>query len=326
METITLSRKQQRRADVVIRVVAGSLSVIEAATLLSCSTKTIRRLVSRYRAEGLLAVIHKNTGRAPVHKTTASMVEQLRVLAGEHGRYKDFNVPHMCQMLKEHEHLLIGRSTLERLLKAEGLRKRVRKGAPAIYRRRERRRQEGELLQIDGSHHDWLEGRAKKMCLLGGIDDASSKIVGLLFRPTEDQAGYLLLMRKIATDPRYGLPMAFYHDKHTILLSPKEATIEDELAGTEPMSQIQQVLRRLGVEGIPAHSPQAKGRIERLWQTLQDRLIKEMRLAGVSTLEQANAFLPCFIEGWNAHFSHESADPAPAWLPMTHDFNLAYPF
>ena len=153
--------------------------------------------------------------------------------------------------------------TLVRLLKAEGLRKRVRKGAPAIYRRRERRRQEGELLQIDGSHHDWLEGRAKKMCLLGGIDDATSKIVGLLFRPTEDQAGYLLLMRQIATDPRYGLPMAFYHDKHTILLSPKEATIEDELAGAEPMSQIQQVLRRLGIEGIPAHSPQAKGRIER---------------------------------------------------------------
>src|SRR5437588_1148542 len=167
METITLSRKQQRRADVIIRASAGSLSIVEAATMLSCSTKTIRRAVSRYRTEGHSAVIHKNTGRAPAHKTAASIVEQLRVLAGEHGRYKDFNVPHMCQMLKQHEQLLIGRSTLERLLKAEGLRKRVRTGSPPIYRRRERRRQEGELLQIDGSHHDWLEGRAKKMCLLG---------------------------------------------------------------------------------------------------------------------------------------------------------------
>src|SRR5437016_8904604 len=140
METITLGRKQQRRADVIIRVVAGSLNAIEAAGLLSCSLKTVRRLVSRYRVEGLPSLIHKNTGRAPAHKTAASLVEQLRVLAGEDGRYKDFNVPHMCQMRKAPEQLLIGRSTLERLLKAEGLRKRVRKGAPVIYRRRERRR------------------------------------------------------------------------------------------------------------------------------------------------------------------------------------------
>ena len=137
--------------------------------------------------------------------------------------------------------------------------------------------------------------------MIGAIDDATGQVLFLLFRPTEDQVGYILLLRAIAYE--YGLPMSIYHDRHTILRSPKQPTLDDELAGQPPMSQVQRMMAELGIESITAHSPQAKGRIERLWGILQDRLTKELRLAGVTTLEDANAFLPAFLVRYNARFA-----------------------
>ena len=180
------------------------------------------------------------------------------------------------------------------------------------------------LLQIDGSPFDWLEGRGPTACLIGAIDDATGKIVFLGFRPTEDQVGYLLLLRSVAQ--HYGLPMAIYHDRHTILRSPKQPTLEEQLAGQPPMSQLQRVMAELGIESIAALSPQAKGRIERLWGTLQDRLTKELRLAAASTLAQANAFLPGFIERYNARFAKEPQDPHSAWVPLPTDLDIPYYF
>ncbi len=145
------------------------------------------------------------------------------------------------------------------------------------------------------------EGRGPEMDLLGAIDDATGKVVYVHFLKSEDQVGYLLTLRTVALT--YGLPHILYHDRHTILRSPKQATIEDELAGRQPQSQIQRVMEQLGITSIPALSPQAKGRIERLWQTFQDRLIKEMRLAGIDSLEQANAFLETFIPAYNERFA-----------------------
>lgn len=165
----------------------------------------------------------------------------------------------------ENEEIKISRPTLYRMLRIRGIIK-AAKCKPIIRRtRRERRSKEGSLLQIDGITHDWLCGRETKMTLIGAIDDATNKIISALFRPREDQGGYLMLIRNIALE--YGLPESFYHDRHTILRSPKEATIEDELAGREPMSQLQRVMSELGIISIPAYSPQAKGRIERLWKT-----------------------------------------------------------
>lgn len=173
------------------------------------------------------------------------------------------------------------------------------------------------MIQIDGSPHDWLEGRAKKMCLMGGIDDATGQVVYGRFHPTEDQAGYLMLLRGVCTE--YGIPMSVYHDKHTILRSPKEATLEEELSGVKPMSQVQRVMEELGIEPIAANSPQAKGRVERLWKTFQDRLTKEMRLAGVQTLEEANAFLPAFLVSYNERFAVAPRDEEPAWVSLRED-------
>jgi len=180
------------------------------------------------------------------------------------------------------------------------------------------------LLQIDSSPFAWLEARGAKADLIGAIDDATGKVLFLHFRPSEDQVGYLLLLRSIAQ--RYGLPMSIYHDRHTILRSPKQPTLEEQLAGQPPMSQVQRVMAELGIESIAAYSPQAKGRIERLWGTLQDRLTKELRLAGISDLEQANAFLPGFSERYNVRFAQEPQDPQPAWVPLPADLDLPYYF
>jgi hypothetical protein len=180
------------------------------------------------------------------------------------------------------------------------------------------------LLQMDASPYAWLEDRGPPAALLGAIDDATGEIVALLFRPSEDQVGYLLLLRDIAQ--QHGLPMSIYHDRHTILRSSKRPTIEEQLAGQPPMSQIQRVMAELGIESLPAYSPQAKGRIERLWGSLQGRLPKELRLANITSLEAANAFLPDFIARYNARFAKPAADPTSAWVPLPPALDLPYYF
>ena len=245
-------------------------------------------------------------------------------LAGPDGKYHDLNVCHLQELLEREEQIVIGRSTLDRLLKQAGLRQPAKTAPPVHRRRRLRRPAEGMLLQIDSSPFAWLEERGAKADLIGAIDDATGKVLFLHFRPSEDQVGYLLLLRTIAQ--RYGLPMSIYHDRHTILRSPKQPTLEEQLAGHRPMSQVQRVMAELGIESIAAYSPQAKGRIERLWSTLQDRLTKELRLAGVTTWEAANAFLPGFIERYNGRFVQAPQDPQSAWVPLPADLDFPYYF
>jgi hypothetical protein len=319
-----LSTKHLRRAEILTRLLAGRLSTMEAAQLLGLTTRQARRLRSRYVAEGVSALVHGNTGRAPANRTEQATVERLRSLCGADGTYHDFNVSHLVDVLARDQGLCLPRSTLRRLLLDEAIRSARAPRGEVKRQRRERRSQEGALLQIDGSPHDWLEARGPRMSLLGAIDDATGKLVYASFRPTEDQAGYLLMLRSLAHT--HGLPEALYHDRHTILRSPKEPTIEEELAGRHPMSQVQSVLAGLGVRSIAALSPQAKGRVERLWRTLQDRLTKELRLAGASTLDGANDFLPSFIHGFDARFSVAARDPVPAWRPVPAGFDFDYHF
>ncbi len=306
------------------RLEAGSLGAAEAAELLGVSARQVRRLRARFRHDGLAVAVHGNQGRAPANRTDSATVERIGALVGEGGKYHDLNVCHLQELLARHEQITIGRSTLDRLLKQHGLRPPRRSRPTVKRRRRERKSAAGMLVQIDGSPHDWLEGRGPPLTLLGAIDDATGAVLFLHFQPTEDQAGYLRMLRTIAQT--HGLPLAYYHDRHTILRSPKEPTLDDELAGRTPMSQVQRVLAELGVESIRARSPQAKGRIERLWGTLQDRLIKELRLAGITTQPEANAFLPDFIRRYNARFAQEPQDPAAAWVPLPDDCDLAYYF
>jgi transposase len=324
MRTITLNPKQQRHVEILTRLESGALDVATAAELLGVSGRQVRRQRVRFRREGMSAVIHGNCGRPPTNRTDQALVARVVALAGPGGRYHDLNTCHLQELLAREEQIVIGRSTLDRLLKQAGVRQRAKPGPPAHRRRRLRRAAEGMLVQMDGSPFHWLEERGPKGALIGAIDDATGKVLGLLLRPSEDQVGYLLLLRSLAL--RYGLPMSIYHDRHTILRSPKQATLEEQLAGQPPRSQIQRIMAELGMESIPAYSPQAKGRIERLWGTLQDRLTKELRLAHITTLEQANAFLPGFMERYNARFAQPPQDPESAWVPLPADLDLAYYF
>jgi transposase len=324
MRTITLNAKQQRRVEILTRLDVGALDVTTAAEMLGVGARQVRRLRARFRQQGMTAVIHGNSDCQPSNRSDPTVVERIVALAGPQGKYHDLNVCHMQEMLERDEHIRIGRSTLDRLLKQAGARKSAKPNHPVHRRRRLRRPAEGMLLQIDGSSFDWLEGRGPKAALIGAIDDATGKVLFLHFRPTEDQTGYLLLLRSIAQ--RFGLPMSIYHDRHTILRSPKQPTLEEQLAGQPPMSQIQRILAQLGIDSIPAYSPQAKGRVERLWGTLQDRLTKELRLAGISTLEQANAFLPRFMDRYNARFAAAPQDPQVAWVTLPADLDIPYYF
>lgn len=246
------------------------------------------------------------------------------MLAGRDGIYHDFKVSHLSEVLGRDQALELARSTLSRLLSKHGIRPRATSRAELKRTRRQRRSQEGAMLQIDGSPHDWLEGRAPRMALLGAVDDATSKIIYARFRPTEDQTGYLLMLRLIAQER--GLPQAIHHDRHTILRSPKEPTLAEELAGKLPQSQVQRVMNELGISSIAALSAQGKGRVERLWRTLQDRLIKEMRLSQVKTIAEANDFLPAFISAYNVRFAHPAGDDQQAWRSLPADFDFDYHF
>ncbi len=324
MRTITLNPEQQRKTEILTRLAAEALDVATAAELLGVSTRQVRRLRVRFRQEGMAVVVHGSHDRTPANCTPPEVVAQILARAGPGGKYHDLNVCHMQELLAHVEQIVIGRSTLDRLLRQAGLRPSVAVASVVHRRRRVRRAAEGMLLQIDGSPFAWLEQRGPKASLIGAIDDATGQVLFLLFRPTEDQVGYLLLLRTIAET--YGLPMSIYHDRHTILRSPKQPTLDDELAGQPPMSQVQRMMAELGIESITAHSPQAKGRIERLWATLQDRLTKELRLAGMTTLQDANAFLPSFMTRYNARFARPAHDPDSAWVPLPAIFDHAYYF
>ncbi len=327
MGTINLSDSQQRKAEILSRTATGGMSRQQAAQLLHVSERQVRRLLMEFASQGLACAVHGSTGRTPPNKTPASVREKLAALAGPEGKYHDFNTCHLNELLAEQEGITLGRSTLDRLLKEAGVRKRRRGRPRRVFQNRERRAREGEMQVIDACLHDWLEGRDPrypKFSLIGAVDDATGALTHLRFWPSECLAGYLTLAREVTV--AFGVPMSFYHDRHTILCSPKEPTIEDELACRQPMSQFQKVLSLLGAEPIQALSPQAKGKVEQMWKTLQDRLLKEMRLAGINTLEGANAFLPAFIERFNSRFQRAARDPEGAWVKLEGALDLAFYF
>jgi transposase len=324
MESITLNERQQRRLDVILIVQSGKTDKSGAAELLGVSRRQIDNILRRFEENRLVSLVHGNTGKKPANKTPEATVEQLLALAGEEGKYHDFNVSHLHDVLTEDGGPQVGRSTLDRLLKKHGVRQPKRSKPKEHRRRREPSPSEGMMIQIDASPHAWLGEAQPRLALMGAIDDATGKILHLELRPTEDQAGYLRLFRHIAVE--YGLPMSYYHDRHTMLHSPKTLTVEEELQGKKALSELQRVLESLGVASISAGSPQAKGRVERLWGTLQDRLLKEMRVAGVTTLEAANTFLPRFIQRYNARFARAPQDPQSVWIPMGAERDLDYYF
>lgn len=314
---VTLTVKEQKRLKVIAEVDAGRMTGLEAAEVLGLSLRQTRRLIAAYRARGAAGLAHGNRGRASPRGIPEGVCKKILELARR--QYSDYNDTHFTEKLTEKHQIQVSRSTVRRLRRSIGQGS-PRKRRPPRYRsRRERYPQAGMLLQLDGSTHDWLEGRGKKLTLIAAIDDATNEVPYALFREAEDAAGYFELMQTISQT--HGLPQAVYADRHTIFQSPSKATLEQEMMGLLPRSQFGRLMDELAIELIEARSPQAKGRVERLFGTLQDRLIKELREAGATTLEAANRVLQDYLPRFNARFSVLPRQPGSAYRHWPADLN-----
>ena len=316
-----MNRKEQKRLLVMNEVEKERVKVREAAEVLGISERQGWRILAAYREEGAAGIAHGNRGRTPVHVLGEEIRERVVELAGQ--KYAGFNHSHLTEMLQEREGVKISRPSVRRILLAVGMGSPKTRRASKHRRRRERYSQEGMLIQVDGSTHDWLEGRGSKLTLIASIDDATGKVPFALFREEEDAQGYFLLLRGIVESK--GIPLAFYHDRHGIferspLVGP--GTLEEQLLGEEPTTQFGQLLRELGIESIAARSPQAKGRVERLFGTFQDRLVSELRLAGAKTLEEAHRVLKAFLPRFNRRFAVPAAEEGLAYRPVPADLVL----
>jgi transposase len=282
----------------------------QAADALHLSLRQVQRLKLRYEDGGARSLLHRARGRPSPRRLDDLVRERVAELLAT--TYVGFNDVHLTEKLREVEGLVVSRPTVRRLRRALGLAATRRRRGPQHRARRARRPAAGSLVQIDGSPFAWLEDRGPACTLLGAIDDATGTVLALHFRPAEDLHGYLTLFRALFTT--YGLPVAFYGDRLNVFVrNDRHWTLAEELQGAQEPTHLGHLLRDLGVGYIAAHSPQAKGRIERLWQTLQDRLVSELRLQGVRTLAEANAFLPAFIADFNRRFAVAPADATPVW-------------
>lgn len=312
-ETISLDARAQQRLYVLSHLLAGGLTVEEAARVLRLSSRQVTRLVHRYATGGAAALVHRNRGRPPANRVDATVRARLVELATT--TYAGFNPVHLAEELAEaasSEPQLSAR-TIRRILAAAGITPLRTRRPPRHRSRRERMPRAGMLLQADGSRHDWLEGRGPWLTLVGGIDDATNTVTGATFRLAEDAAGYFIVLGQTAAT--YGLSLAFYSDRHGIFIKDpnRPATLTEQLTGKRSLTQVGRALEEAGIGWIGARSPQAKGRIERLWGTLQDRLVSELRRAGAATIEEANAVLARYLPRHNRRFAVPAADPQPAW-------------
>jgi transposase len=316
METFTMSRKELPRAGLVQAALAGRISNREGATALQLTIRQFQRLKQRFRLAGAAGLCHQGRGRPSPRRLAAAVCAQVQALLRD--RYPGFNDTHLTEKLRELHSVPISRESVRRLRRALGLAA-VHRRRPAQHRaRRPREQASGQLLQLDGSPHDWLEGRGPTMTLLGAIDDATSVVVALHFRPTEDLHGYATLFQQVFATA--GLPVALYGDGVNILVrTDHHWSLAEQLAGAQAPTHLGRALQDLGIGYVQARSPQAKGRIERLWGTLQDRLVSELRLRRIATRAAANAFLPEFLADFNRRFARPALVPHSAWRQPPRD-------
>lgn len=300
-EQIVVRPREEKRARVLNQVLAGECTVGEAATMLGLSVRQVRRQKRAYEEAGIRALVHGNRGRRPVHALPDELKERVCELART--RYAGCNDQHFTELLGERECIKLSRSSVRRTLREGGIASPRKRRAPKHRSRRERMPQEGMLLQIDGSRHDWLEGRGPYLTLIGGIDDATGKVPHAVFREQEDAQGYFLLLEHIVQ--REGIPVAVYRDRHGIFerSSKEPLSLEEQFAKRRAPTQFGRLLEELEITSIPARSPQAKGRIERLWGTFQDRLVTDLRLAGASSIAEANHVLSAYLPRFNKRFA-----------------------
>ena len=300
METLTMNRRERRRLELMGRVARGELTLRKAAELMEMSYRQAKRVSARYREQGDAGLVHRLRGRPSNRRSDPRQHEQ--VLTAYREKYADFGPTLAAEYLLREEGLVVGVETLRRWLLAAGL-WRKRKGRPQHRRWRARKEHVGEMVQMDGSHHDWFEGRRPKAVLMVMIDDATNRTYARLFEQETTVAAMTTFGCYVQ---QHGLPQSLYVDRDSIYETTRDATMDEELAERGPLTQFGRAMQELGVRLILARSPQAKGRVERRNAVFQDRLVKALRRCGISDLAAANQYLEAtFLPELNQRFTVE---------------------
>jgi len=311
---LRVSQRELHRIHVVRLTIEGRESVGRGAKLLGISPRQMKRLRRKMKKRGVKGLVHGNRGKQPWNKTASAKIE--KVIKWVRGKYQGLNDTHLTEKLKEKEKISISRSAVRRILRQAGIAAVRKRGVKRHYKRRERKAQEGALVLWDGSPHRWFGEGLREWSLMAVIDDATGKLLCGVFALEEDAQSYLICLKQMLLDK--GIPLAIYMDRHGIFRRNDEHwTVQEQLAGEQTPTQVGQALRALGIKPIFALSPQAKGRVERLFNTLQDRLVQELRLAGINTPERATLFVNgSFKEDFNTRFAKPAKQSEPAWRPL----------
>jgi transposase len=305
-----VSQKDIRRYELLQKVVDESLTLAVVAPALGVSYRQAMRLKSRVAVLGLEGVLHRNRGRAPHNRCEEA--QRGRVLELSRERYFDFNDTHFTEMLGEREQILVSRETVRRWRRGAGVPPKRKHKPPKHRKRRPRKEAEGLMMLWDGSPHHWFGKDYPACCLMAAIDDATGKVLAAFFCPAETSWAYLKLLEQVVV--HWGVPASVYQDRHgTLKRNDDHWSLAEELAGRQAPTQVGAALEALGITPIFALSPQAKGRIERLFGTLQDRLAASLRLAGITEIAAASEFLPGFLQAHNERFAQEPAQAQSAW-------------
>ena len=312
MENVTLTPKEQRRIQVLNSLMAEHMTLDQAATLMGVSTRHTRRMLAAYRERGVAAVAHGHRGRRAPNATPEAVLADVVHLAGK--RYPGANHTHLSELLSEREGIDIGRTTLRRILVNAGLNSPRRRRPPKHRVRRQRMPREGMLIQVDGSFHPWLGDQVPPFTLLIAVDDATGTVADALFCEKEEAYTYFLLIQDLVQSA--GIPVALYVDRHGVF----RHTPGSGLPGTS--TQFSRAMDELGIQMIFALSPQAKGRVERAAGTFQDRLVTELRLAGASSIGEANGVLEQFLPRYNRRFRVPPQCSKSAYRPLDCDLYL----
>jgi transposase len=299
------------RAEIISACARGTLSAGVAAKRLEISTRQVRRLLKRFAEEGAAGMKSRRRGRPSNNQLPPGVAQKALQLIREH--YADFGPTLACEQLLDRHDLSISKETLRRLMIAAGMWTTKAAGQSVLHQPRERRACLGELVQLDGSRHHWFEKRAAPCTLLVYVDDATGRLLHLHFAETESTNSYFTATREYIE--RHGKPHAFYADRAAVFRSPS--------ATARTQTQFHRALDQLGIDLICANSPQAKGRVERLNRTLQDRLVKALRLNQIDSIDAANAWCSTYIEQFNARFARPASDPINVHVPTRPNEDLA---
>jgi transposase len=316
-DLITLSQREIERLKIIHKVMDRQMRQVKASELLGITDRQVRNIMVKVRERGDKAIAHGNRGRAAPNKMGAEVEDRIAEIVKR--RYQDFGPTLASEKLSEREGIHVGREKLRQIMIVNGLWKVRRRRKRDGHQWRERKAYYGEMVQMDGSHHDWLEERGPKLVFMGYIDDATNWVFGLFY----DYEGIYPAMDSLERYIRlYGLPHSLYLDKDSTYKTTRQPDTDELLRGKEAETQFERACGELEIEVIHANSPQAKGRIERAFGTLQDRLIKEMRLAGVRSKEEANLFLKRYLPIYNERFSRVAREEGDLHRLLTKSINL----